>query len=322
MKTPHRPILFVLSTVFCLLFSSLMTVAAETSGEQAKAVLITGASSGIGKRTAELLASKGYIVYAGARKEADLDALNKIENITGVKLDVTVQGDIDSALAYISSTGTGLYGIVNNAGVINLGAMIEVDEGDLEFLFDVNIYGPYRITKAFAPLVIASKGRIVNISSISGVLSGPLFGAYSMSKHALESYTDTLAGEMAKFGVNVAAVEPGNFASMIGATAKKRAEKSGQLSAKSLYQDEMNRMFSGVGNRADMADPIAVAEAVEHALFNASPKARYMVVPNQVEAAVTIQKVIREMVELNEDQAHSYDRDALIKMLDQALHTL
>ena len=284
MKNTLRSLLFVFTTACCLLLASVTTVAAEPSGDQARAVLITGASSGIGKRTAELLASKGYVVYAGARKQADLAALNKIENIKAVKLDVTVQEDIDNALAYISSAGTGLWGIVNNAGVINLGPMIEVEEGDLEFLFDVNIYGPFRITQAFAPLVIKSKGRIVNISSISGILSGPLFGAYSMSKHALESYTDTLVGEMAKFGVNVAAIEPGNFSSMIGASAKKRAEKSGQVSAKSLYEDEMTRMWSGADDRSAMADPIAVAEAIEHALFNASPKARYLGVPNQIEA--------------------------------------
>ena len=322
MKSPQNSTIFTLTTIFCLLFSTLSSAGEATPKATAKAVLITGASSGIGNSAAKLLASKGYVVYAGARKKADLDALNAIENIEAVKLDVTVQEDIDNAVKRITAAGTGLYGVVNNAGVANLGPMIEVEEGDLDFLFDVNVYGPFRITKAFAPLVIESKGRIVNISSISGILSGPLFGSYSMSKHALESYTDTLVGEMAKFGVNVAAVEPGNFASMIGASAKKRAEKSGQLSAKSLYQDELTRTFTSVSTRSDMADPIAVAQAIEHALFSERPKARYMVVPNQIEAAITIQKAIREVVELNEDHTHSYDRDALVEMLDAALKSL
>lgn len=319
MKTFQNPIVFVFTTIFCLLFATHSSANDATPPASPQAVLITGASSGIGKSAAQLLASKGYLVYAGARKQADLDALNAIENIEAIKLDVTSQDDIDNAVKHISSAGTGLYGVVNNAGVANLGPMLEVPEGDLDFLFNVNVYGPFRITQAFAPLLIESKGRIVNISSISGILSGPMLGSYSMSKHALESYTDTLASEMKKFGVSVSAVEPGNFSSMIGSSAEKRAEKSGQLSANSLYQDEITRMFSGVSDRTGMADPIAVAQVIEQALFNENPKPRYMVVPNQGEAEITIRKVISELVQLNQGHAHSYDRDTLVKMLDEAL---
>ncbi len=293
--------------------------AAEGAG---KAVLITGASSGIGKRTTELLASKGYFVYAGARKQADLDALNAMKNVEAVRLDVTFQDDIDKAVVQITKAGRGLYGVVNNAGVVVLGPLVELEEENLSFQFDVNVYGPYRITKAFFPLLKKSHGRVVNISSISGVLSAPLLGAYSMSKHAVEAYTDALAGELKKFDIKVAAIEPGNYASKIGLNAKERARETGQSVEGSLYEEELSGIFNGVGERGDMADPVAVSKAVEHALFSATPKARYMVVPNQGEAAWTIGKAVQELVELNHDQAYSYDRDTLVKMLDEALQRL
>ena len=85
---------------------------------QGRAVLITGASSGIGRRTAEVLAANGFFVYAGARKQADLDALNAIENIQAVRLDVNVQEDIDAAVETVKARGSGLYGLINNAGVV------------------------------------------------------------------------------------------------------------------------------------------------------------------------------------------------------------
>ena len=94
-----------------------------------------------------------------------------------------------------------------------LAPLVEVSEEDLAFQMNVNVYGPYRVTKAFAPLIIESQGRIVNISSISGVLAGGLtgYGFYFMSKHAIEAYCDSLAREMERFGVKVSAIEPGNY---------------------------------------------------------------------------------------------------------------
>ncbi len=311
----------VLAGLVVFTISSTVGVAAAEEPTAAKAVLVTGASSGIGKRTTELLASKGYFVYAGARKQKDLDALNAMKNVEAVRLDVTVQEDIDNAVKQISKGGRGLYGVVNNAGVAIVAPLVEVKEQDLDFLFNVNIYGPYRITKAFFPLLMESKGRVVNISSISGVLSGPLLGPYSMSKHAFEAYNDSLAHELKQFDISVSAIEPGNYASKITASAKKRVVDKGDTYAGSLYEKQLTGFMAGA-SRDQYADPIAVAEAIDHALFNDAPKARYMVVPNQQEAQVTIGKAMQEMVQLNHDHPYSYDRDALVKMLDEALGNL
>ena len=124
-----------LCKLVCCLFLLLpaWVVFADDGGEQ-KAILITGASTGIGRNLAEALAAEGHFVYAGARKQADLDELNAIENIQAIRLDVTIQEQIDAAVETVSKGGRGLYGLVNNAGVVVTGSMIEVDEDDMQFI--------------------------------------------------------------------------------------------------------------------------------------------------------------------------------------------
>lgn len=304
--------------VASICFSDTIVAQEETTTAQ-KAILVTGASTGIGRHIAETLAAEGHFVYAGARKQKDLDALSAIENIQGIKLDVTVQEEIDAAVATISSAGRGLYGLINNAGVAVIGPMIEVDEEDMQFQMDVNLFGPYRVTKAFAPLIIESKGRITTTGSISGILSGRFAGPYSMSKHAIEAFTDSLAREMEKFGVQVSVVEPGNYNSVIFDTLLKRMERRGQTQDESLYQEEFEKLLQGASDRPKDKEPDEVSAAFLHALFDPDPKRRYMVVPNENQAEITIKKAIEEMVQLNEKQLYSYDREALIALLDEAL---
>lgn len=308
--------------IFLLSFSLLIVIEskAQESTAKQKAILVTGASSGIGLKITEVLSSKGYFVYAGARKQEDLDRLNAMENVMSIKLDVNKWDDINAAVETVKKEGRGLYGLVNNAGVAVLAPLIEVEEEELDYIFNVNIYGPYRITKAFAPLIIESKGRITTISSISGVLSGSYFGPYSMSKHAMEAFTDALAAEMQKFDVQVSAIEPGNYNSKISKTFYKRLEESGFSYEESLYKEEWEKLMSGFGaDRSKYKDPDEVAAAVEKALFSENPKRRYMVVPREMEARWTINQLMREVVQFNENQAYKYDRETLIKILDDML---
>ena len=238
-----------------------------------------------------------------------------------VRLDVTVQGEIDAVVLLVESGGRGLHGVVNNAGVIVSGPLIEIEESELDFLFDVNIYGPYRITKAFAPMLIESKGRVINISSISGIGSGLLYGPYSMSKHALEAYTDSLALELDLLGVKVSAVEPGDYQSNIARNFCDRFLASGYDLTNSYFAEliQENVDFCKAGANYEAPEPDAVAEAVLHALVADSPKEHYLVVPNQENAEWTIAKAIEELVSLNEDHLYSYSRDELIEMLDAEL---
>ncbi len=285
-----------------------------------KAVLITGASTGLGRSMTELLASKGHFVYAGARKDKDIAELNQIENVQAVRLDVTVQQDIDAAVKTITEAGRGLYGLVNNAGVAVIAPLIEVDEEDFDFQMDINVKGPYLVTKAFAPLIIESKGRITTTSSIAGILSGTLFGPYSMSKHAMEAFTDSLAAEMEKFGVHVSVIEPGSYQSDIGKNIARRMKARGQTVDGSLYEEELKRMMARFdSDEPGGGDPIEVAQAAEHALFDENPKRRYMVTPNEQQADITVRKAMEEMVQLNQGQQYSFDRETLIKMLDETM---
>lgn len=284
------------------------------------AVLVTGASSGIGRTIAVTLAEQGLYVYAGARKARDIEALTAIPNVQGIRLDVTVQSEIDNAVTLIRTEGRGLFGLVNNAGVALFEPLIEVSEADMQFLMDVNLFGPYRVTKAFAPLLIESKGRVTSTGSISGIVSGRFFGPYSMSKHAMEAYTDALAQEMAKFDVSVSIVEPGNFDSDIMRNLRRRKEVSETAEEPSLYEAEMSR-FAPFTNedRSGHANPGVVAEAVLHFMTSDAPKRRYLVVPAPGEAVLAIRSQLQRLVQLNADQPHELDRTQLIEMLDELL---
>jgi len=291
---------------------------AQEAGSQ-RAVLVTGASTGIGRATAELLASRGFFVYAGARKAADLEELDAIENMQSIRLDVTIQEEIDAAVETVRTEGRGLYGLINNAGVAVIAPLIEADEEEMLFQLDVNVMGPYRVTKAFAPLIIESQGRISTTGSLSGFVTWPLGGPYTMSKHAVEAYSDVLAAEMATFGVKVSVIEPGNYNSQIFPNLMQRMEERGYTTEGSLYKEQIDGLMGQVESGLAEPEPDDVAEAFFHAMSDDSPKAHYLVVPIQREAEVTIRAAIRRLVQINEGHEFSYDRDSLVRMLDEAL---
>ena len=221
-------------------------------------------------------------------------------------------------MAFIKSEGRGLDGLINNAGVAVMGPLIEMSEEDMQFQFDVNLLGPYRVTKAFADLIIESEGRIMTVSSISGILAGRYLGAYAMSKHGVEAYTDALSSEMEGFNVKVAAVEPGNYKSQIFASMVKRANAKASENESSRFSFSVDALPRPL-DRSQYKEPDDVAEAALHFLTSDTPKKRYMVVPNQREAQITIRQILREMVQLNHGQPFSYNREQLVEMLDEVI---
>ena len=301
----------VLALLATLLSWPMASQAVTPTTTDQKAVLVTGASTGIGRKVTERLAADGYFVYAGARKEEDLKALGTIKNVQALRLDVTKPEDIDAAVATIQKGGRGLYGLVNNAGVVTIAPFADMKMDEFDLVMAVNVYGPVRITQAFLPLIAAQKGRITNIGSISGILSNSTLTAYSMSKHAMEAFTDSLAQQLTPLGVQVNIIEPGNYNSDIAKNAAMR------IGGETHFSDP--KMYPLVADRSKYKDPDEVAAAVERALFEPQPKRRYLVVPNQEEAEITIKRQILQLVQLNEGQPYTYDRQALIKMLDDAL---
>jgi len=311
--------------IICLLSVSVLDVVYAAADDHSgngpqKAILVTGASSGLGRALAESLAKKGHFVYAGARKEKDLEALDAIENIQSIRLDVTIQSEIDAAVQTVVSGNRGLHAIVNNAGVGLMAPLIELDESDLDFIFDVNVYGPYRMTKAFAPLLIESKGRVINIGSIAGVQTRSFYGPYSMTKHALEAYTDALAIELERFDIKVSIIDPGGFNSDIGKNIYKRLQDKGMNFDDSLYKDEWesNWVLQG-GDLSMIQGPEFIVVKVEHALFDVNPQQRYMVVGDAPRADRTMRALLDRMLQLNENQPYTYDREGLIKLLDEEM---
>lgn len=275
-----------------------------------KAVLVTGASSGIGRVITEQLARDGYFVYATARKEVDLTALGTIRNVQPVRLDVTHPADIAAAVELITKAGRGLYGLVNNAGVGTYGTIADMSPDEFDLCMKVNVYGPVMMVKAFEPMILAQKGRIVNIGSVSGILASPNLPAYVASKHAIEGLTDSLAAQLAPLGVQVSVIEPGNYQSDVVKNMLAR-----------LAPDLRAKAMAGPNESQD-PEPTDVALAVEEALFEPRPKRRYLVITNDPNiAARTIRKQIEQLVQLNEGQPYTYDRADIIKMLDEVLAT-
>jgi NAD(P)-dependent dehydrogenase (short-subunit alcohol dehydrogenase family) len=302
------------TTLYVLLAASPIVGAAPlpAGAPVSKAVLVTGASSGIGRKITERLAADGYFVYATARKEEDLKALGAITNVQPLRLDVTHPEEIAAAVEAVTKAAHGLYGLVNNAGVATEGTIAEMPLEEFDLVMKVNAYGPVMMTKAFEPLIIAQKGRIVTVGSVSGITAHPDLAAYVMSKHAIEGFTDSLAAQLAPLGVKVSVIEPGAYKSNI--------DKNMLQMFPRLSQEKPDP------NHYPEADEVAVA--VEQALFEPTPKRRYLVIPrhftdriNTGLAERVIRKQIEQLVQLNEGQPYTFDRRTLIKVLDEALST-
>lgn len=308
----HRIVFLALAVVLAPLPSA-RAQADSTLG----AVVVTGAPSGIGRKITERLASKGFWVYAGARTQQEMNDLNAVKNVQAIRLDVTSSTDIAAAVALVQQGNRTLRGVVNNAGVVAVAPLVEMSEKELAFVLDVNLFGPYRITKAFAPLLLASKGRVVNISSLNGIVASPMIGAYSMSKHGIEAFSDALAAELSPLGVRVSVIEPGNYGTNIGRNMLARADTSAVHGSR--FERQWRSALATLGRFEENPPPDAVADAVFDALSSPAPKHRYLVVPAANQATIVLRQLMDEIVQLNAKQPYTLDRDALVKMLDDAL---
>lgn len=249
-----------------------------------KNILVTGASTGIGKAAAHMLAKRGFRVFAGVRRETDGGALRVLhENIIPVMCDVTSSDCLSQLLAVIKKETSGILdGLVNNAGIAEGGPVELSTVADLEKVFATNVTGPFRLVQMMLPLLRAAKGRIVNISSIAGLISLPGVGVYAASKHALEALSDAWRVELHNQGIKVILIEPGNVETPIWEKAKKSvAQKQAALTA-----DEHERyhdvMASGqkILNNPNGVPVERVAKKICAALEKKCPRSRYLVGPD------------------------------------------
>ena len=253
-------------------------------------VLITGASTGIGRAAAEHLAGRGWRVFAGVRKEADGEQLRAANaNILPIILDVTKPEQIERAVREVDLAlgGETLDGLVNNAGVADYGPLALQDLDNFKWHFEVNLFGALAVTQAMLPLLgmdterAGTPGRIVNISSVGGKISSPFLGAYAATKHALEAVTDSLRRELILYGIDAIVVGPGAIKTPIWDKADSNVS-SGPY-AGSRWEEPLKNAVNLMTNAGDEGlPPEVVAKAIETALAAKKPKARYAPVPDKL----------------------------------------
>ncbi len=258
-----------------------------------KPVFITGGSSGIGFACAVELDRRGVPVVAAVRSDEAQERLRQSasERLETVRLDVT---DADSIAAAAEQVATivgdqGLHGLVNNAGIVITGPLEFIPLDLLRKQFEVNVFGQIAVTQAFLPLLRAARGRIVNMSSISGRVAPPYFGPYTASKFALEALSDVLRVELRHWGISVSVIEPGNTATPIWQKARSTSdsllEKLEPVLARTLseadrkkYEADFQAMRTATQQMTDSAMPVKkVVRAVVHALYARRPRTRYPV---------------------------------------------
>jgi NAD(P)-dependent dehydrogenase (short-subunit alcohol dehydrogenase family) len=256
------------------------------AGKRKGAVVVTGASTGIGRATALHLDRRGYRVFAGVRKKADADgiAADASEALTPVMLDVTKPRSISAARAKVAKTvgDDGLRGLVNNAGIANAGPVEHLPVEEFQKVIDVNLTGQYAVTQAFLPLIRKGDGTIVFVTSIGGRVASPFFTPYNAAKFGLEGMADALRRELKPWkGIDVVVVEPGSIATPIwdkGNDAFDRAREQMGPDADHMYGPQLDRMKE-VTREADARgmDPIVVADVIEKAIRSTNPRSRYIV---------------------------------------------
>jgi NAD(P)-dependent dehydrogenase (short-subunit alcohol dehydrogenase family) len=252
-----------------------------------RAILVTGASSGMGKACAIRLAQGGFTVFAAVRKQRDAQALAESSpRVIPVILDVSKSETIGEAFRTIGeATGTGgLAGLVNNAGIAVTGPIELVPIEELRRQFEVNVFGQVAVTQAFLPLIRAARGRIVNVGSVGARFALPFAGPLNASKAAIESISDSLRMELYPWGIHVVLVSPGSIRT--SAEAKLLADSENVVRAfppegSARYASSYRAFVHALlGLESHGVGPEVVAETVHRALTARVPRRRYPVGPN------------------------------------------
>jgi NAD(P)-dependent dehydrogenase (short-subunit alcohol dehydrogenase family) len=248
-----------------------------------RSVLVTGASTGIGRASALRLHGAGWRVFAGVRREQDAEELRGAasQRLVPLILDITDPGQIGAAAERVAAeAGGGLEGLVNNAGVAIPGPLETLAIEDFRRQLEVNLTGHVAVTQAVLAQVRVARGRIVFISSIGGRIAFPLTGAYHAAKFGIEAVGDVFRQELRPWGISVSIVEPGSIDTPIWERGERTADRLGERSPQreALYGQAVASYRKVVRQLAARGiAPEKVAEAIEHALTAGRPRARYLV---------------------------------------------
>lgn len=240
-------------------------------------VLVTGAGRGIGLAITEHMSSRGWDVYATARSDAALHSLDRLPNVHAIALDITDRSAISALPDRLPAE---LNGVVNNAGIIVNGPVEGLSLDDLTQQLNVNVISQIAVTQAVLPKIRATGGRVVFISSVSGLITTPGTGAYTASKYAIESLADALRMELRPWRIPVSLIEPGPIRTDMWADVLADHDRMAEK-----LSDEHRRLYAShlAGSRKLLgrmqklaADPKRVTKAVDHALTSRRPKRRYL----------------------------------------------
>ncbi|XP_048728279.2 D-beta-hydroxybutyrate dehydrogenase, mitochondrial-like isoform X1 [Ostrea edulis] len=286
----------VVALIACLFFLYGKTKSIRRIKIHGQGVLITGCDTGFGHQLVQRLDEMGFTVFAGclSDKSQGAETLKRIctKRVHILQLDVTKSEDILQARKTVQKgcAAPGLWAVVNNAGIDSF--------GDIEFctldmyrrVAEVNLFGMIHVTKVFLPLVRKSKGRIVNVTSVKGVLSRPTISVYGATKFGAENFSDCLRLEMRKFGVKVSIIEPGNFGGLTGIVKDQNLKRlmnemeimweHAEDDVKQAYgRAHLEGQFTGLHKALETCSPTMkpVIDALEDALVNERPSVRYLV---------------------------------------------
>ena len=244
----------------------------EADGPAGQTVLVTGASSGIGKETARRLVQEGYVVYAAARRVEQMRDLEDL-GATVLKMDVTREEDIVAGVERIRAERGGTDVLINNAGFGLYGPVEETPLDAARYQFEVNLFGLARLTQLVIPRMREKgAGKIVNISSIGGKVYSPLGSWYYATKHALEGWSDCLRWELKRFGIDVIIIQPGLIRTEFGSVAFGGLKESMHDSAYSGIFDRLTERMDGHGGGSS---PTVIADVVLKAVRAKRPRTRY-----------------------------------------------
>lgn len=242
-----------------------------------KIVLLTGASSGIGKQTAEFLAKNGHKVYAGARRVEEMEVLKQF-GVTPMKLDVTNEENIKKCVDEIIKKEGKIDILVNNAGYGSYGAVEDVTIEEAKAQFEVNLFGVAKLTKEVLPHMRKQKsGRIINVTSMGGRLVTFLGAWYHATKYAVEAFSDALRMEVKQFGIDVVIAEPGGIKTNFGDVAAEKLEKAAKGGAHEEVSFNSAKAMRKNYEGNLLSDPIIVSKAILNAINSKRPKTRYLI---------------------------------------------